>query len=168
MKEVKFSLRSYLDSDASALKSFMSLGYGASLGEPGLYSDEQWADFRSTMSAEKTIVAEKGIKSVEVGYCGIKNYHISSRRAELVMFCWSNSDDKTIADVAALNAVLDWGFLQLGLNKITISVLDNNRILSLLESCGFIAEGTRKQSVAVGSQVLDVTIMGLLSSARSR
>mgnify|MGYP003537933810 FL=1 len=165
---MKFNLRPYLESDASVLSNFMSLGYGAAIGEPGIYSIETWNKFRTQFSAEKTIVIEKGLKTVEGGYVGIKNYNLPSRRAEVQMFCWSNNDDKTISDKNTLNCILDWCFLTLGLNKVTISVLDNNRILSLLEGAGFVSEGTKKNSVQVGDQMLDVTIMGLVSGARVR
>ena len=168
MTKSTFSLRPYLDSDADILRNFMSSGYGAALAEPGFYSPDEWEQFRSSFGSSRTIVKENGLKSVEFGFAGIKNHNIRARRAELVCFCWSRAEDRTFNDKEALSSVLDWCFDGLNLNKIVIKVLDNNRILSLLEEAGFVSEGTIKQYIAIGSQSLDCTVMGLMVSGRQR
>jgi hypothetical protein len=164
-KELNIKLRNYLDSDAASLIEILNSGKGLLLGAAGIANSSSWATLRGSMVAEQVIVAEKNFKSYLIGYVGITAHSVSARRAELCLFCIGPDTSKTIPDRKTLDCVLDWCFNVLGLNKITLEVIDGNAIIGILESAGFISEGLRKSQYQIGQNRADSAMMSLLAPA---
>lgn len=164
-KELSISLRNHMDTDGPLLIDILNSGKGLLLGRTGLSNTGSWAALRAEMSAEQVIVAEKNLKSYLVGYAGITNHSVPARRAELAIFCIGPDASRSIPDRKTLDAALDWCFNSLGLNKVSIEVLDGNGILGILESAGFVAEGARKSQYQIGQNRVDSVLLSLVSSA---
>ncbi|HNR13147.1 MAG TPA: GNAT family protein [Thermodesulfobacteriota bacterium] len=59
--------------------------------------------------------------------------------------------------------VLDWGFSELNLNRIHLSVLaTNERAIRLYRSLGFVEEGRLRQAQFKGGRFIDVVLMSIL------
>jgi len=164
-KELSISLRNYMDNDGPLLIDILNSGKGLLLGRTGLYNASYWTTLRSEMSVDQVIVAEKNLKSYLVGYVGVTNHSVAARRAELTLFCIGPDNSRSIPDRKTLDVVLDWCFGILGLNKVSVEVLDGNGILGILESVGFIAEGVRKSQYQIGQNRVDSVLLSLISSA---
>jgi hypothetical protein len=164
-KELTIGLRNYMDSDGSSLIDILNSGKGLLLGKCGLLNTTGWDEVRAMVAAEQSIIAEKNLKSFLVGYVGIKSHSVISRRAELLMFCIGPDTSRTIPDKKTLDAALNWCFDYLGLNKVSIEVIDGNNILGILESAGFISEGIRKSQYCIGGERVDSVVLSLLSSS---
>jgi RimJ/RimL family protein N-acetyltransferase len=164
-KELNIKLRNYLDADATSLIEILNSGKGLLLGSAGIANAASWSGLRSSMAAEQVIVAEKNLKSYLIGYVGLTNYSAVARRAELCFFCIGPETSRTVPDRKTLDCVLDWGFNVLGLNKITLEVIDGNAIIGILESAGFISEGLRKSQYQIGQNRVDSAILSLLAPA---
>lgn len=164
-KELSISLRNYMDNDGAMLIDILNSGKGLLLGRTGLSNANNWTALRTEMSVDQVIVAEKNLKSYLVGYVGVANHSVSARRAELFLFCIGPDASRSIPDRKTLDVALDWCFGTLGLNKVSIEVLDGNGILGILESAGFIAEGARKSQYQIGQNRVDSVLLSLISSA---
>lgn len=164
-KELSISLRNYMDADGASLIDILNSGKGLLLGRTGLSNAGSWSILRTEMSADQVIVAEKNLKSYLVGYVGITNHSVSARRAELSIFCIGPDASRSIPDRKTLDVALDWCFNSLGLNKVSIEVLDGNGILGILESVGFVAEGARKSQYQIGQNRVDSVLLSLISPA---
>lgn len=164
-KDLSISLRNYMEADGPSLVDILNSGRGLLLGRIGLANQHGWAAMRSEMAAEQAIVAEKNLKSYLVGYVGIFNHSVAARRAELMFFCIGPDASRSIPDRKTLDSTLTWCFNALGLNKVSIEVIDGNGILGILESAGFVAEGVRKSQYQIGQNRVDSVVLSLIASA---
>jgi RimJ/RimL family protein N-acetyltransferase len=65
----------------------------------------------------------------------------------------------------AMRLILEYGFATLGLNRVTLRVVDYNaRAIAAYKKLGFKHEGRERQSARVGETYHDDIIMGLLAS----
>lgn len=65
--------------------------------------------------------------------------------------------------------VVNWGFANLNLNRVSLSVLSlNDRAIHLYKSLGFVEEGRCRQAQFKDSAYLDVIIMSILRSEHER
>lgn len=65
----------------------------------------------------------------------------------------------------ATKLMVDYGFEQLGLNRIELEVLDfNARARHVYTSCGFVAEGRRRQAYLLDGQYHDAVLKSVLRS----
>jgi hypothetical protein len=168
MSETKIKLRGFMVSDAAPLLDILNSGTGRLIGEPGIITPAELDQIRAELSAEQVIIAERQLKTYVVGFCGIKNYNVAARRAELYAFCLASTADRSIPDKKTASVILDWTFGVLGLNKVSIDVLDGNLIMSSLEENGFTSEGVRRSEYTIGTKRVDATVMGCLAGSRAK
>jgi RimJ/RimL family protein N-acetyltransferase len=84
------------------------------------------------------------------------------RRAELGYWLGADAWGYGFATEAA-NALLDFGFAELGLSRIYAHVLEGNAAsCRVLDKLGMINEGIRRQHVRKGKKLLDVVLYGML------
>lgn len=95
-------------------------------------------------------------------------YHIDwiARTGELFFFIIDEDNKKSAANnnyttIEALTKVIDVAFKQLNLNKISIEVLANNKIQSVLEVVGFVAEGIRREAIFKNGSFSDTTVCSI-------
>ncbi len=83
-------------------------------------------------------------------------------RAELGYWLGADAWGKGYATEAA-NALVDFGFRELGLSRIYAQVLEGNDVsCRVLEKVGMLSEGIRRRHVRKGKKLCDVTLFGLL------
>jgi RimJ/RimL family protein N-acetyltransferase len=87
---------------------------------------------------------------------------LRDRRAELGYWLGADAWGRGYATEAA-GAILDFGFRDLGLERIYAQVLEgNDASCRVLEKLGMINEGTRRRHVRKGRKLWDVDMFGLL------
>ena len=99
-----------------------------------------------------------------IGTCTLFHLDAQCRRAEvgyaLVVGAWGRG----YANEAVV-ALLDWGFAQLGLNRVEADIDPRNASSArVLERLGFVREGHLRERWIVGGEVCDSLIYGLLAS----
>jgi len=128
---------------------------------------EDWVEYHRKKSDEVLwAIAEKDNDQC-IGHVGLYDIDHRVRSAEFAIMIgeksfWGKGLGKTITA-----AVLDYGFEQLNLHRIYLSVLSaNERALCLYEKLGFKKEGVLRHDQFRNGQYLDVTIMGILEDER--
>jgi len=101
-----------------------------------------------------------------VGFCSIKCIDWVSRHCELYFIYATDDDPATIPNndnaISAFRTLIDFAFNELNLQKVWISVPENNNIKGVLNSFGFVAEGVRRRSKLSKGDYIDETICSLL------
>ncbi len=94
-----------------------------------------------------------------IGRCGIHNWNVDHRRAEIGYAMEDESYKKLGLMSEALEAVIDYGFKQMNLNRIEALVASYNvPSLRLLEKNGFVREGVLRNHYLV-DEVFEDSIM---------
>lgn len=99
-----------------------------------------------------------------IGLCALAHIDKANRKAELGYWIGKTYRGKGYAK-EALELALGLGFAKLGLNRVYARVLaDNERSKRLLESLGFVEEGTNRMDVMRNGRFIDSKTLGLLKS----
>ena len=99
-----------------------------------------------------------------IGTISLFNFYEDSRRAE-VGYILSRAHWGTGIMSEALNAIIDYAFLDLNLNRLEADIDPNNKAsASLLKKNGFGVEGYLRERWIVGDQTTDTELYGLLRS----
>lgn len=102
-----------------------------------------------------------------LGTVSLRRYH-RDRRAELGYWLAQPAWGHGFATEAA-QALVDFGFSELGLARIYAQVLADNRAsLRVLDKLGMVNEGVKRQHVQKGRRLHDVVLYGLLRDEWSR
>ena len=98
-----------------------------------------------------------------IGTLGVHDVDWRCRSAEIGIMigeptCWGQG-----YGTDAIRGLLRHLFDQMGLNRVTLSVLENNpRAIRCYEKCGFLLEGRRRQAFFRNGDYLDVLVMAVL------
>ena len=127
---------------------------------------ERWIAFHNDKTNEVLwVIADAGGRCV--GHVGLYEIDHRIRSAELAIMLgdppvWGKGLGR-----ACTEAVITYGFDQLGLNRIHLTVLaSNERALRLYRGLGFVEEGRMRQAQFKDGRYLDVVVMGLLRQDR--
>jgi RimJ/RimL family protein N-acetyltransferase len=106
-------------------------------------------------------VARRGARSDLLGTVSLRRF-LRDRRAELGYWLGAEAWGAGIATEAA-GAVIDFGFRELGLERIYAQVLEGNAAsCRVLEKLGMVNEGIRRRHIRKGKRLCDVSMFGLL------
>lgn len=106
-------------------------------------------------------------KSFLVGLCGINQIDWCARHGNLVFFI-PNDLLKEVPKIdqddiqAAMLLLLDFGFMELNLNKVSIELSDDKVLENIIEKRGFVAEGVRRSSKFYSGKFVDSMVFSLL------
>lgn len=164
MTQIKTNLRPYVESDGPYIVDLLNSGAGTLSGEAGIWTPARLIAVMGKMSAYHTIVFEKNLKAVVAGLAGIHNFCPISGRGELVAWCLSPDQTKTIPDATVLTPIVEWAFGRLRINRLHLYVADGNNIMSDIAAVGFVPEGIARGHFMIKGQVRDATICSLLYS----
>jgi RimJ/RimL family protein N-acetyltransferase len=104
-----------------------------------------------------------------LGHVGLYNIDQRVRIAEFAIMIGDASARGHGLGTRVTRKVLDYGFDMLNLNRIELSFLSNNEpARRLYEGLGFVHEGVKRQAQFKLGQPIDVVLMSLLASERSR
>jgi RimJ/RimL family protein N-acetyltransferase len=106
-------------------------------------------------------ITERANPAVLLGTVSLKRV-VRDQRAELGYWLGVDAWGKGYA-TEATNAMIDFGFGELGLSRIYAQVLEGNEAsCRVLEKVGMLSEGIRRRHVRKGKKLCDVSLWGLL------
>lgn len=98
-----------------------------------------------------------------IGGCGLRHINTANGSAEVSIFITSEADWGTGLGTDALNALLDFGFGELRLERIYLEVFDYNpRAMRSYEKAGFVTEVRRRHARFHRGQFHDMVVMAIL------
>lgn len=120
-------------------------------------------DQRQKDESLRQFIAYDGDK--RIGYTNLHLINVRHRTAVLAIMLDLTSQGKGYAD-KVMRKIVDYGFYQLNLNKITLDVVDyNKKAVHIYEKLGFKIEGKKKQQYFIQGSYHDSLSMGLLRTA---
>lgn len=98
-----------------------------------------------------------------IGGCGLRHINTTNGSAEVSIFITSEADWGTGLGTDALNALIDFGFGELRLERIYLEVFDYNpRAVRSYEKAGFTTEVRRRRARFHRGQFHDMIVMAIL------
>lgn len=135
------------------------------LGRAGpvtLAEEERWYHDYVRRGDEQIFAIE--IDGRHVGNLGLHKVDRVHRKADLGIVIGETSYWSRGYGTDALRAGLRYGFGPLGLNKVSLDVLEGNlRAIRSYEKCGFVREGIHREDVYKDGRFLNVIRMSILS-----
>jgi RimJ/RimL family protein N-acetyltransferase len=126
---------------------------------------EDWIKRHSNRADEVLWTIADRLTDKCVGHSGLYQIDTRVRKAEFAILIgerkrWGQGLGKKVT-----NAVIRWGFSQLNLHKITLSVLTNNsRAIHLYEALGFRCEGVLHDEQFRDGRYLDLMLMAIFET----
>jgi RimJ/RimL family protein N-acetyltransferase len=126
---------------------------------------EDWLEFHRKHEDEVLWVIAAPEDDRCVGHVGLYKIDHRIRSAEFALMIGDRSIWGQGLGRACTKFAIDYGFRELNLNRICLTVLSTNeRAIGLYHSLGFKDEGKLRQAQYKGGQYVDVWIMGMLRS----
>ena len=128
---------------------------------------EEWVKFHRNRDDEVlwAIAAKRSDRCI--GHVGLYKIDLRVRKAEFAIIVGDSQWQGKGIGRKATEAMLDWGFRQLNLHKISLSVLaSNKRAIKLYRNLGFRLEGTLRHEQFRDGKYVDVVLMSLLERER--
>lgn len=114
------------------------------------------------------IVSEDGMNyncSVPIGTVYLKDIDLANNKALMGIFIGAEFDRGQGFGKEAVKLILQYGFMQLKLNKIYLRIIcNNNAAISLYKELGFVEEGRLKEDYRRGNEYYDVIQMSIFGS----
>lgn len=128
--------------------------------------DEKW--FESYMQSRTNTIRCAIVNEEDdniMGLVTLADINYINRSATLHLMIGKNFQNKGVGTFA-VNAITKHAFLNYGLHRIELSVLESNeRAKHVYEKCGFQKEGTKKESIFKNGAYVDLLIYGLINSS---
>ena len=137
---------------------------GASFRYIGPEVDESWFDayLKGRANTVRCAVVEDGEPEDILGLATLASIDWVSRSCVFHIMVRPKSQGRGVG-AFALSAMVEHAFLDLGLRRIELCVLDcNKRARRLYEKEGFVLEGTKRQAAYKGGRYEDMHVMALL------
>lgn len=130
-------------------------------------TDNEW--FNGYMhSRDKNVrcaICESENQNAIIGSIGLLNIDSISRKADFYLMIGSKEHQGKGIGFQATRLMLNHAFINLNLNRVQLTVLENNsRARHLYEKVGFIFEGIQRQAVYKNGNYIGLVIMGILRS----
>ncbi len=104
-----------------------------------------------------------------LGLTILSGIDLANRSAELSIFIGPQALRGKGLGKAAVRLLLDHAFLDIGLNRVELRVLDDNvPAMRVYEACGFVAEGRMRQAAFKQGRFADVILMSILAEDHRR
>lgn len=141
------------------------------LGAPFRYInldvDYKWYDdyLNNRHNTLRCSIVEKANTDEVLGLISLTNINTINRSAVLHIMIGNKENQGKGIGSFAVNKVLRHAFENINLNRIELSVLENNRrAIKLYEKHGFKKEGIKKEATYKDGKFLNMVIMGILSA----
>jgi ribosomal-protein-alanine N-acetyltransferase len=107
--------------------------------------------------------------NLHIGWCGYHTWYTDHARAEISYGFYEDQNKQKGLMTEAMSAVLDFGFNDMGLNRVEAFISDYNiPSLRLVEKFGFKKEGVLRGHYFVDGVAEDSVVFGLLESEYQR
>jgi RimJ/RimL family protein N-acetyltransferase len=162
-------LRAYTRDDLPLARGFINnVEVGRMLREGILFpfrpeDEESWYN---SLNANSTTVYSMAIETKDngtyIGGCGVFDISAKNRTAMIGIFLGAEYCGKGYG-ADAFGTLLDFCFLELNLNKVSLSVFSiNGRAICCYEKLGFVVEGVHRQELYRDGDYHDILRMGIL------
>ncbi len=176
MSELKIELAQIERSDVSDIRNLMSGGFRKLYPTTAFrgWDFVKWIDWVQTESPHHFTIrvrpaTDAAGRNFIAGLCGISEIDEHARHGRL-LFAMVDKDGQRntlqphTASMNAFSQLLDHCFKQLNMNKVWISSTSIDDISGVLSKLGFIAEGTRSNSLYINGRYHNEHIFSLLAS----
>lgn len=128
--------------------------------------EQKWYENILTSNFPNTVFVIELIESSKlIGIAALKKISLINRTAEFSIYIGDEENRKKGYSYEATILILRFGFFDLGLNRISLKVQENNKeAIKLYEKCRFIKEGVIRKSVFKKNVFLNEIIMSILKS----
>lgn len=137
---------------------------GAPFRHIGPEVDEAWFEsyLKGRASTVRCAVVEAGEPDCILGLATLASIDWVSRSCVFHIMVGPKAQGRGVGTFA-LESMVEHAFLDLGLRRVELCVLDSNgRARRLYEKAGFVLEGTRRQAAYKGGKFEDLHVMALL------
>jgi len=126
--------------------------------------EKKWYEKILTSNFPVTVFGIEYIKNqILIGITVLKDINLINRTAEFAIFIGDNEYRKKGLSSEASLETLRFGFFNLGLNRISLKVLEENKAaIKLYNRIGFINEGTLRNSVFKNNSFRNEFVMSIL------
>jgi RimJ/RimL family protein N-acetyltransferase len=160
--DVKALYRQKNDAEIAAMLGGFSTGYS----ETDL---AEWVEYHRKRSDEVIWIVAREADNECVGHVGLYQIDHRVRSAEFAILLGDRNAWGKGLGLACTRFAADYGFRQLNLNRIHLSVLaTNERAIRLYLSAGFREEGRLRQAQYKNGQYVDLILMSLLRDEYER
>lgn len=155
-KDVEWLYSYKNDAEIGNLLGGFSMGYS-------MADLHDWLEFHRKCREELLLSIARINDDVCIGHVGLYKIDFRIRQAEFAILIGDRSSWGKGVGRNSTKAMLDYGFNELNLNRLYLSVLTTNeRAINLYQSLGFNLEGRLRQAQFKGGNYIDMYIMGLL------
>jgi diamine N-acetyltransferase len=129
-------------------------------------SEEEWLNSMQKYSCRQVNLAICLTSGEEhIGNVYLRDIDWISRHGELHTFIADSAHQSKGYGQAAIRLLITYAFEQLGLLRLYLFVLDENkRAIRAYEKCGFVAEGKLRRHAFKGGKYSDVVVMGICAT----
>ena len=132
-----------------------------------LTPDSHIAYFESVVKAGKCaqfiIVLRKDEKEYDIGTIFIKNLDVKNRNGEFGIFIGEEIGRGKGYSLLATNLILEYGFKELGLHRISLSVMEDNiAAIKTYRKAGFVQEGILREEYLREGEYINIVLMSIL------
>lgn len=126
--------------------------------------EKRWYDKILTSNFPTTVFGiEEDKKKELIGITVLRNIDLINRTVDFAIFIGNKTANGKGYAVEATKKTVDFAFLHLGLNRISVQVLENNALaIKLYKKIGFIQEGVLRKAVYKNGVFLNQLFYGLL------
>jgi [ribosomal protein S5]-alanine N-acetyltransferase len=167
-------LRKLEPEDATHLYRFrndpeVARGLGGFSSGYSLQAIKEWIERRDKISDDLVWAIADRESNACVGHAGLYQIDHRVRACEFGILIGDTSRWGKGIGKEVTCAMVAYGFDELNMNRIELSVLGSNtRAMSLYEGLGFVREGLKRQAQYRAGEYVDVILMSILSSERRK
>lgn len=126
---------------------------------------ERWLEKIRQDNGVARVVYGIKISNVAIGLASLNDINYINRSALLGIFIAENNRKNKGIGTKATILILDFAFNAIGLKRVGLEVLKNNKnAIRMYKKVGFIKEGTKRKAFFRNGSFLDVEIMSILKS----
>ncbi|PRY82940.1 GNAT family N-acetyltransferase [Alkalibacterium olivapovliticus] len=130
--------------------------------EPYMNKEKYTSSFENRQKDESARQFIAYAEEVRIGYTNLHLINLRHRTAVLAIMLDPDNQGKGYAE-KVVRSIVDYGFNQLNLNKITLDVVDyNEKAVHIYEKVGFKIEGKKEQQYFIQGKYHTSLSMGLL------
>jgi RimJ/RimL family protein N-acetyltransferase len=144
-------------------------GLGGFSSGYSLQAIKDWIERRSESSQDLLWAIADQESNICLGHAGL--YHVDHRvrASEFGILIGDSSRWGKGIGREVTSAILTYGFDELNMNRVELSVLQSNApAIRLYQSLGFVEEGVKRQAQYRAGEYLDVVMMSILRSERKQ
>tara|TARA_R110001583_G_scaffold56717_1_gene170931 strand:+ start:20906 stop:21436 length:531 start_codon:yes stop_codon:yes gene_type:complete len=135
-------------------------------GNTPTYSENDinnWIDFHNNCENENLFVIQDKQNNKVIGHIGLYNIDLQVKSAEYAILIGNNEYLGKGVGKQVTNLILEYGFNELGLNRIYLSFIKENlAAFNLYKKMGFKNEGCLRQAIFKNGVYYDSVIMSIL------